>query len=1566
MIYNRLYSIIYVLLISSVLLSIKLYSQPWVEEFVKKEQKNPSNFLEMQKAFNDYWEPKNVGTDGYYMENGERKKAYGWKQFKRWEYNMQYKADMTTGLLPDRSAQEIFERYLTTLPPEARVTTANWTSLGTSSSGGGYAGIGRLNCIAFHPTNTNIYWVGAPAGGLWMTTNNGSSWTCLTDNNNVLGVSDIAVTSDYASSNTIYIATGDRDASDNYSIGVLKSTNGGTTWASTGLTFALSSGKMVNRLLIDPNNDQVLIAATSDGVYKTTNGGTSWNLLGTTSFIDMEYKPGDFNTLYGSTKMGSIWYSVNGGNSWTQSLNLSSGRRTELAVSPNQPTWLFAIVAATNNGLYGIYKSANSGTSFIQVFSGSTMNLLGWSSSGSDSGGQGWYDLAIAASPSNANTILVGGVNTWRSTDSGSNWTLVNHWTGTGAQAVHADKHMLKFRNDGQLFECNDGGIYISSNNGTNWTDKSNGLVISQMYKLGVSKTVDNEVITGLQDNGTKLRSGNTWTDVIGGDGMECLIDYTNVNTQYGSLYYGAIKRTTNHWQSNTSVSPSSAGSGSWITPYVIDPVTNTTLYAGYADLWKTTNQGTNWTKISSINTSDKLRSIAIAPSNVQVIYCADRTNIYKTTNGGTSWTNITGTLPVSSSYITSIAVKSNDPNTVWVSFSHYNANRVYQSTNGGSTWTGFSNGLPQLPVYSIVQNNQISSEVHLYAGTELGVYFKKGSDNWIPFNTGLPNVQLGEIEIRYNNADPSLSKIYAATYGRGLWVSQVFYEGVGVSIPSNVQASDGTFIDKVQISWTGSAGNYFRIFRNTTNNSATATALGNWQTSTTFNDNSAQEFVTYYYWVKAASDGNGTNSTNFSTHDTGWKSGVTIPINVLASDGIYGDKVLVSWTGSSANYFRVYRNTSNNSSTSSPVSTWQTATTFSDFSAEINITYYYWIRAASDANGNNISDYSNPDTGWRTGVTIPVNVAASDGTFTDRIQVTWSGTSGNYFRVYRNTSNNSSTASAISGWQTSTLFDDMSAVTNVTFYYWVRAASDANGSNISGFSNFDTGYRSGVAIPSNIYATDGLYSDMVVVSWTGTSGNFFRIYRNTTNNTSTATALGNWQTAFTYYDYSALTNTIYYYWVKSATDQNGGNSSDFSAYDTGWKGGVSIPVNISASDGSFGDKVQITWSGTSGNYFRVFRNTVNNSSTATALGSWQTSTSYDDISAAVNVTYYYWVKAASNANGDNSSAFSSVDSGWRAGVTIPTNVQASDGTYSDRVLVSWSGTNGNYFRVYRSTSNNSSTAIALGSWQTSATYNDYSASTFVVYYYWVKASSSSNGSNPTNFSTSNSGWRNSVTVPSNVQASDGTYNNKVVVTWSGTNGNYFRVYRNTSNNSGTSTALGSWQTTMTYEDYSASVNITYYYWVKAASSSSGANASAFSTPNTGWRSGNIAPPDEDEEDLVIIGSDIHRLEEENIKDNNFGFPDKKLVGNEMTGFTAYPNPVKRNHSFNLNGNFDISIIESVSIIDPNGKLLYIVRKSESGNISYDHIMAPDIQGLFIIRVILTDGNKHYSKLIVE
>ncbi len=747
-------------------------AQPWESNLPNNKQNEIYSFFDYQKAFNEYWADKDI-VNGYYYENKVKKKAFGWKQFKRWEQHWESRVNPTTGAFPTiKDYERAHSEFKSAV--QHKSVSGEWTSQGPSSSWGGYAGIGRVNCIAFHPSNANTFWVGTPAGGLWKTTNGGSSWTVLTDDNDVLGVSAIIIPSDYATSNTLYIGTGDRDGFDNVSIGVLKSTDGGTTWNSTGLTFAPGDREEVNGMLIDPVNNNIIYAATTDGFYKTVNGGTSWS-SSSYEFIDIELKPGSSTHIYGATTDGEIYRSTNSGSSFSMVYDgYSSGaRRIELAVTADNSSYVYAVAANTNSGFKAILKSTNSGSSFSSVYS--NLNLLGWQSDGYDSGGQGWYDLALAADPTDANKVYCGGVNTWRSTNGGTSWTIVNHWWGDGVAEVHADKHFLAFKNStSKLYECNDGGVY-SSINGTSWVDISDGIVNSQIYRLSTAQTVANSTLVGLQDNGSKLLKNNgSWVDVKGGDGTECLIDPTTYNTQYASYVYGQISRTTNQWNSSTDIEPSGASGGAWVTPFIIDPLNHTTLYAGYENVWKSTNQGSSWTQLGNINTSSSLRSMAIAASNNQVMYVADYNDIWKTVNGGSSWVNVTGSLPVSSSSLKSIAIKNNDPNVVWLTFSGYNSHGVYKTSNGGSNWSNISSGLPSIPVNTIIQNKQNTVEEELYVGTDFGVFVKLGISNWQLFNTGMPKVVVTDLDIYYAN-NPMESKLRAATFGRGLWQSDIF-----------------------------------------------------------------------------------------------------------------------------------------------------------------------------------------------------------------------------------------------------------------------------------------------------------------------------------------------------------------------------------------------------------------------------------------------------------------------------------------------------------------------------------------------------------------------------------------------------------------------------------------------------------------------------------------------------------------------------------------------------------------------------------------------------------------------
>lgn len=781
------------IVIASLLLTVSLSAQQWKNNLPEEKVQNGTlTFFDIQKAFNDYWEPFNV-RDGYYLDaSGEKVRAAGWKQFRRWEWYWENRINPETGEFPSTSAWEELVKFEKE-NPGSKSTSGNWTSLGPNTTSGGYAGLGRLNSAGFVTGDNNTIYVGSASGGIWKTSNGGSSWTPLGDNNAVLGVSDIIVVPG-SNPHIIYIATGDRDGgsmwslsggqnNDNNSVGVLKSTDGGTTWNTTGLSFTPSQQRTTNRLLIDPGDINVLYAATSVGLYKTTNGGTDWTLLTGTHFIDLEFNPSSSAIIYGSTWNGDIYRSTNSGSSWTATLT-TSYYRTELAVSPNNSAVVYAVIANSSEALAGVYKSTDNGATFSQVFSGSTINLLNWDCSSTTVEGQGSYDLCIAADPNNVNNVFIGGINTWRSTNGGTAWTLSNHWTSTwgcGVSEVHADQHFLGYQNGTSvLFEGNDGGFYKTTDNGSNWTHLGSGLVTSQVYRMSSAQTVTNENICGLQDNGTKAYLSGSWSDEIGGDGFDCAIDYSDQNVLYGELYYGDIKRSTNHGASWTSITSGLSGSAYWCAPMLIDPTTHTTIYIGYQDVFRSTNQGTSWTKISTWAGST-LRSLAVSPSNSLYIYAATQSILYLTTNGGTSWSNITGTIPVGSGYITSICVKGNDPNTAWVSLGGYNANRVYQTTNGGTTWTDVSAGLPSIPVMSLIQNRQNTSQAELYAGTDVGVYLKVGTSNWIKFSNGLPNVVVTDFDIYYN-ATPANSRLRAGTYGRGLWQSDLYSEGPPVA----------------------------------------------------------------------------------------------------------------------------------------------------------------------------------------------------------------------------------------------------------------------------------------------------------------------------------------------------------------------------------------------------------------------------------------------------------------------------------------------------------------------------------------------------------------------------------------------------------------------------------------------------------------------------------------------------------------------------------------------------------------------------------------------------------------
>lgn len=795
-------SVALIFLLSTLLLTASLVRSQLVipESVIKSNRLNEnSNFYEIRDAMERHWSSMGV-VNGMTESNGMKRKTAGWKIFKRWEYYWEQRVNLQTGEFPKTNSVEEYNKYLQSHDGafDGKDLFENWSNMGSNYSNGGYAGLGRINCIAFHPTDANTFWVGSPSGGIWRTNNGGVNWTILNNNESVLGVSDIAIPGDFSTTNTIYIATGDRDggsmpslsggqANDNNSIGILKSTDGGATWNTTGFTYNVSDNRRVYRILVHPSNSSVLLISTSQGVFKSTDAGNSWVLksISSSRFRDMQFKPDDPSIIYAGRVPGSATYvykSTNTGESFSAvalPTAVDYGSQIRLAVTPADPNVVYVYCEDGQ-----VYKSTNAGASYFHVNTNTGVNMLGYYSDGQGFDSQASYDLCLACSPTNANIVFAGGITTWKSTDGGITWSNSNMWTSStfynfhNSPEVHADKHILAFQNGNVLFEGNDGGIYKTTDGGSAWTDLSNGLVISQIYRIGVSQTDHDIVLTGLQDNGSKKYQGalNTWFDATGGDGMECIIDYNNATSyMYATYVSGTIYRNSNGFttQAKTTISaniPGGQPSGAWVTPYIMHPVNSAILFAGFDRVWKTTNRGDNWTSASQqLSPSEKLRSLAICASDPSTMYAADRTAMWKTTDGGaTNWTSVT--LPFSTDYLTYIKVKNSDPNTLWISFGGYTSgSKVYKSTDGGASWTNISAGLPNLPVMCIEYDKEYTDVDVLFAGTDVGVYLKDGNQDWAPFSTGLPNVVVTELEIAYGSGMWA-DRLRAGTYGRGLW----------------------------------------------------------------------------------------------------------------------------------------------------------------------------------------------------------------------------------------------------------------------------------------------------------------------------------------------------------------------------------------------------------------------------------------------------------------------------------------------------------------------------------------------------------------------------------------------------------------------------------------------------------------------------------------------------------------------------------------------------------------------------------------------------------------------------
>ncbi len=688
----------------------------------------------------------------------------------------------------------------------AGISSGQWTFLGPGNVGG------RIRSLVIDPRNSSRIFVGAASGGIWLSTNAGLSYTAIADFMGNLAIGALAI--DPSNPNTMYAGTGESSAG-LAGIGVFKSTDGGVTWnflnsTTTDTTLNLDGVDWgtVNRIAIHPTNSNIVLAGTGftvGALFRSTNGGQTWARVRSESAADIQFDRLNPDRVIAAGMRGYTYLSNDAGTTWTSSPKLFSndlrGRsntaRIELAWAASLANVVYASVDNTDqtSGSRGeVYRSDDGGTTW--TFMSSPKHLSQ----------QGDYDNAIWVDPTDANHVLIGGLDLYRSTNAGTAFDRISTWQQStpGSPQPHADHHVIVsppdfgpanrviyFGNDGGLYRTNN--IDIAGSSGTtSWQNLNNELGITQFYGGAGLAAAGGKIIGGTQDNGTLQRSsGTNWMRIFGGDGFFVAVDPISDATTYGELYWAAVFR---NGQSictgiteaytgtgtNPFCGPSTTQQANFNSPFILDPNNRDRMLVGANSLWVSNNVrlGTPaWTAIkppvTNPNSTRFINAIDVQRGNSNVIWVGHNasntpglpTHIFKTANGLSTtpiWTNVAGaSMPTSA--INRITIDPSNPNRVWVAYSGFLTNRLWVTEDGGASWRSLSGGLPAVTLHDI-KRHPLQPD-WLYAAAANGVYTSQNSGaTWNAVNDGPNSVRVREL-FWYDN-----TTMIAATYGRGMF----------------------------------------------------------------------------------------------------------------------------------------------------------------------------------------------------------------------------------------------------------------------------------------------------------------------------------------------------------------------------------------------------------------------------------------------------------------------------------------------------------------------------------------------------------------------------------------------------------------------------------------------------------------------------------------------------------------------------------------------------------------------------------------------------------------------------
>ncbi len=804
------------------------------------------------------------------------------KSYKRFEWFYRQRAD-EQGKMPvdvyyserDKAiAEQQLNRdrdlYIKMQSPQPLPTALSWTAIGPGTISSGYPPhwgnvSGRVRALAVHPTDQNTVYIGAASGGIWKTTNGGSSWADIGYTMESLSFGAIAI--DPANPNNVYAGAGEARYLFNKvtydGAGLFKSTNGGTSW--TNITNGFGTITHFSDIVVSPHNSNFILAALgsgywflggpgNEGIWRSTDAGTTWTrVMNANDSYDIEYHPTDANIVYASAA-GAFLRSTDAGATWSA---FGSGLpaadaidRIHISLAKNTPATIYAVIYTSSGSLPAgttAWKSTDGGANWSQISAGTPLG----GNYGSGWNDQGSYDLCIAASPADANRVLLGNVEMHLTTN-GSSFAVQRVAPASNAWQcpIHVDIHIFAFAPStaSVVYAGCDGGIFKSTDAGATWTSVNGSLPTIQLYRISSHPTTRDAMIGGAQDNGNfrKTATGTgPWTFLTTGDGMESIYDYSNPSIMYFSTQNGSLYKSTN---AGVSYSKVYTVNGAWVTPFVIHPTTPSTLYSANTSFLRSTDGGVNWTTVSSGVAADNIIAIAVHPANPSQIMIAgsgdynSNSPVKVSTNGGTSWTDVTANIPGSQRYIPRVYAHPANAGTFFAVRSGFvAANHLYKTTNLGATWTNISGNLPTVP-HSCFFVDPVTD--YYYAGNDLGVYRSTdGGTTWSLENSGMPVVPV--IDFAYSSI--GIERILrAATHGRSVYealLSAPCTPAAVSSDPSNDTKCSGllasftasaTGTSPVTVQWqrspNGSSWAPISGATNTTLNIATHDTLNGWR----------------------------------------------------------------------------------------------------------------------------------------------------------------------------------------------------------------------------------------------------------------------------------------------------------------------------------------------------------------------------------------------------------------------------------------------------------------------------------------------------------------------------------------------------------------------------------------------------------------------------------------------------------------------------------------------------------------------------------------------------------------